>query len=635
VLDRLRTARIAVVGDYCIDAYWFLDLASEERSVETGLQIRRVQRQRYSPGGAGNVLMNLYALEIRSLFAFGVIGEDPFGGALIQLLRDKNVDTSGMLVQKEMWDTHVYGKPYLGDQEQHRLDFGGSNQLSDTTAAHLVEALRSLLSSLDVVVINEQIMEGIHASSVFQRDLLRLIRDFPEKKFLLDSRHRSENLQGTIRKINEHEAARLMGISVPDSVPLSTTCDAARALHDRWRQPLIVTRGQRGCIVCDATGLHEIPGLLILKRTDTVGAGDSMLAGTAAGLAAGCNLVDAAHLGNFVAGVTVQKLFQTGTATPEEVLTIGADPDFLYCPELSDDVHLAHYLPDTSIEITTECRRTLPTGARTFSGPPFTHVLLDHDGTLSTLRQGWEEIMEPMMVRAILGSTTPTPELRERVRRAVEEFIAKTTGIQTLRQMEGLAAMVRDFGFVLQDQILSAALYKKEYTTLLHRLVDERVEKLKVGVYTVNDVVMCNAVHLIAALHGAGLTLYLASGTDQNDVREEAAATGLAPYFEGRIYGAVDEEGYDVKKIVVQRILREIGKDHGATLLGIGDGPVEIREVRKAGGFTIGIASDEIQRRGWNLRKRTRLIQAGADLLVPDYSQLEPLLELLGIHTSA
>jgi hypothetical protein len=60
---------------------------------------------------------------------------------------------------------------------------------------------------------------------------------------------------------------------------------------------------------------------------------------------------------------------------------------------------------------------------------------------------------------------------------------------------------------------------------------------------------------------------------------------------------------------------------------------VEIRETRKRGGFAVGVAGDEVRRFGWNPAKRARLIRAGADLLIPDFSQMEKLLELLGIKS--
>ena len=99
--------------------------------------------------------------------------------------------------------------------------------------------------------------------------------------------------------------------------------DAERAtetLFGRWKKPVFLTRGPRGMLVRDGAGFHEVPGLQIVGRIDTVGAGDSALAGIAAALAAGADPVSAAQLGNFAAGVTVKKLFITGTASAEEIL---------------------------------------------------------------------------------------------------------------------------------------------------------------------------------------------------------------------------------------------------------------------------------------------------------------------------
>ena len=67
----------------------------------------------------------------------------------------------------------------------------------------------------------------------------------------------------------------------------------------------------------------------------------------------------------------------------------------------------------------------------------------------------------------------------------------------------------------------------------------------------------------------------------------------------------------------------------GPELAVFGDGPVEIRECRKRDGIAIGIASDEIRRHGLNPEKRTRLIKAGAHIIVPDFSKQEMLIKLL------
>jgi len=86
---------------------------------------------------------------------------------------------------------------------------------------------------------------------------------------------------------------------------------------------------------------------------------------------------------------------------------------------------------------------------------------------------------------------------------------------------------------------------------------------------------------------------------------------------------------------VLERIMRDIEGAPRAGLVTFGDGPVEIRETRKRGGLAVGVASDEVRRYGANLSKRPRLIRAGADLVIPDFSQMNCLLQLLGAACDA
>jgi len=624
LLADIRTVRVAVIGDFCLDAYWFMDSSASEISVETGLATRPVKDQRYTLGGAGNVVSNLVAMGVGLVRAFGVIGHDPYGWEMIRLLQASGVDVAGILTQEVDWDTHVYTKPVEGDEEQNRIDFGNFNRLAPATAAALLERLDRAVGDVDVVIVNQQVVSGIHTES-FRADLTRLIGRHPERVFVVDSRKYSDVYAGAYRKLNQHEAARLCGIERPADEPVlySEATAAAEELYRRWQRPLFVTRGSRGCLVRDEAGLHVIPGIQILGRIDPVGAGDSMLAGIAAALAAGRDPVTAATLGNFVAGVTVQKLFQTGTASPQEILDIGADPDYVYRPELAEDPRQARFVEGTEIEIVSE----LPHGRR------ITRAIFDHDGTLSTLRQGWESIMEPMMIRAVLGdSFQEADELTyQKVVRRVREYIDKTTGVQTLVQMKGLVEIVREFGRVPASKVLDELGYKEIYDRALLAMVRGRMARLRAGELDVEDFTIKNAVKFLRALHAAGVKLYLASGTDEKDVVAEAEALGYAELFAGRIYGAVGDITKEAKRIVLDRIMRDVGKDAYQHLVTFGDGPVEIRETHKRGGYAVGVASDEVRRYELNSAKRARLIRAGADLIVPDYSQMNRLLRALGI----
>jgi len=624
ILDDITSVKIAVVGDFCLDAYWFIDETMCEISVETNQATRPVRQQRYSLGGAGNVTSNLAAMGIKDLRAFGVIGTDPFGAEMVRIMKETGIQSRNLLAQDEVWHTHTYAKPYVDEKELNRVDFGNYNQLSKKTADLLISNLIHEIPQVDIILINQQVPSGIH-TDYFKNRLLEVIRKFPEKMFIVDSRNFNDYYDETIHKMNDTEAARLCGLmKSPDEVVLhSEVVSYARMLYGRFRKPLFITRGSKGSLTIDQSGILEVPGLMIISRVDTVGAGDSYLAGAAATLAAGYDMSIAAKIGTFVAGVTVQKLFQTGTATPEEILSIGQDPDYVYASELAEDIRQARYLRNTEIEIINKWEEK----------PQIRHAIFDHDGTISTLREGWELIMAPMMIKAVLGDKYQEADevLYQKVQTRVHEFIDKTTGIQTLAQMKFLLDLIREFGCVPEEEMLDESGYKQIYNEELLKMVKEREQKLRRGELALEDLTLKNAVPFLQKLYDAGIILHLASGTDEQDVKKEAHILGYDHLFEDRIYGALGDVTKEAKKMVLNRILNAIGESASWRIATFGDGPVEIRETRKRGGVTIGIASDELKRFGLNEKKRSRLIKAGADIIVPDFSQFQHLLSLLNI----
>jgi len=621
ILERIKNVRIGIIGDFCLDVYWFINKEASEISIETGEPTLPVFDQKYSPGGAGNVANNLAAMETGIIKVFGVKGDDPFGEKMISVLKSTGTDTSCLLTQPTNWATHVYIKPYSGERELSRLDFGNFNALSDETADRLIQSLSEQLPDLDLVIINQQVPSGIH-TTYFRNRLRDLIAEWPDKLFITDSRNYSDFFTGTIRKMNDTEAARICNLAEEFDEDNDEQIKAvAQQLFDKFKLPVFVTRGSRGSLVIDEKGISEVPGLMILTQTDTVGAGDSYLAGVAATLAAGYKPELAAEIGAYVAGVTVRKLFQTGTASPSEIFETGKDPDFIYNNSLSDNRRSAVYLEGTNIEIICKPRQI-----------KIRHAIFDNDGTISTLREGWETVMEPVMMESILGSKYLTADKQtvKKITASVRELIDKTTGIQTLRQMKFLADMVRESGYVPEDEILDEHGYKEIYNKRLLEIVRQRESSIRKGSLSIEDFTIKGALTFLHQLYREGVKLYLASGTDVEDVKHEASVLGYDHLFEGRIFGAVGDLNHEAKKIVLDNILESIGDAGPGSIATFGDGPVEIRETRKKGGFTIGLATDELRRFGLNETKRARVIKAGADIVIPDFSEHAALLEFLG-----
>ncbi|MDR0451051.1 MAG: PfkB family carbohydrate kinase [Treponema sp.] len=620
-----KNVSLGVVGDLCVDAYYFLHGEEGEVSVETGKPARPVKKYYFDLGGAANVALNLKKLGAARVEAFGLIGNDPFGKILEAGFREGAVE-SRVSVQRENWDTHVYTKIYKNGVEEPRLDIGNFNKIEEASAGTLIAALEKSLPGLKGLIINEQLRGGFH-SPLFQKKLQELIDSHQDKLWFCDCRNLNDVYRKTIHKLNDREALELYCSARPGKTRGGKNREELREviawLYERWGKTVVVTRGSRGALAFDGKEFCEIPGMHIVNAIDTVGAGDAFLAAFAFAQCSGLSVQESLELGNFAAGVSVQKIYRTGRPEPAEIEALSGSPDYRYNPELAEDPRGAVFLGGTEIEIITNpSGRAVPKAA-----------VFDHDGTISTLRYGWEEIMEETMIRCILGdaySSVPEKQYRK-LREEVQDFISRTTGIQTLIQMAGLERMVRDAGYVPPEKILDPPGYKKIYNERILQKAEGRLRRLKDRRLGPEDFTIKGAVPFLERLRGAGLKLYLASGTDLEDVEREANTLGYGHLFT-KIYGSVGDTARDPKRAVLEKIMGELAalppEERGCVVFG--DGPVELREARKSKAVAVGLVSNEEQRFGIDPEKRKRLVLAGADVLIPDYSWADELFGFLG-----
>lgn len=277
------------------------------------------------------------------------------------------------------------------------------------------------------------------------------------------------------------------------------------------------------------------------------------------------------------------------------------------------DVGPTRFLPNTQIEIVREV---------SLAEPP-RHAVFDFDGTLSLIREGWPDVMVPLMVEVLRA--TGTTESDDQLARLCLDFIMQLNGKQTIYQMIRLSEEVTKRGGTPEDPLV----YKQRYHDRLLERINYRRDGLCTGRLPREECLVPGSFELLRELQSRGVALYLASGTDEVFVREEAELLGLTPFFGAHIYGARDDYQNFSKQMVIERILRE-NKAAGSRLLGFGDGYVEIDNIKTAGGTAIAVASDEKHKSGrpdpW---KRDRLIGVGADIVIPDYRDSRPLLDYL------
>ncbi|MDP6381136.1 MAG: HAD family hydrolase, partial [Phycisphaerae bacterium] len=218
-------------------------------------------------------------------------------------------------------------------------------------------------------------------------------------------------------------------------------------------------------------------------------------------------------------------------------------------------------------------------------------ALFDFDGTVSLVREGWQKIMEPLMVEFI--SQLPHTETDEQLGELVRDKILETTGKQTIYQMYWLAEEIERRG----GEPLEPIEYKSEYLRRLEKHIKDRVAGLAEGRIEPLDMIVTGAFDILENFRARGIRMYCASGTDQPFARREAELLGATPFFDGGLWGALDDPSKFSKKMVIEKIIAASNLS-GPELVAFGDGFVEIEEAKAIGGLAVGVATNEAERCG-------------------------------------
>ena len=254
-------------------------------------------------------------------------------------------------------------------------------------------------------------------------------------------------------------------------------------------------------------------------------------------------------------------------------------------------------------------------------------IVCDFDGTFSTLRCGWEGVMKKMMLKYLQDE------------KWVDDFIGETTGVQTILQMKGFVAELKNRQLLRKNKLPSDPwFYKGEYNDMLMASVAKKRQGVIDGKVPRETYLVPGSLHFLQNLKTHGVKIYFASGTDVADVKIEAAALGLDKYAEA-IEGALPKCEKCAKEAALKRLVRKAGVKPNELAV-IGDGKVEIMLGKALKARTIGLATNEAafmsggegpRRHAMHPEKLRRLKKAGAGYMAGDFSDLRPMLEYLGL----
>ncbi len=322
---RFKGLPVVVLGDLVADEFVFGDINRVSR--EAPVLILDETRRVLAPGGAANSVANLRALGAHPR-PVGVIGRDDAGRGVVACLRDQGVRTTG-LVRDRSYATPTKSRILAGGihtrrQQVVRIDRGRARgRLSTELERNILANLSKALDGGHGLLVADY---GYGAANPTRRLLARLRRLAGEGiPVTIDSRARVEDFRGmTVCSPNHEELESALG---GDAVTDRGLAIAGKTLlRKTGNRAVLVTRGAKGMTLFERRKKpNTIPAYGAEEVADVTGAGDTVIATLTLGLIAGADMVDAATLANYAAGIVVQKM-GTATVSPDELLAaIDAD----------------------------------------------------------------------------------------------------------------------------------------------------------------------------------------------------------------------------------------------------------------------------------------------------------------------
>ena len=301
---KFDTARVLVVGDVMLDRYW--QGATSRISPEAPVPVVRVSGREDSPGGAGNVALNIAALGAAATLV-GLVGNDEAGLELATRLT-----AAGVLCHFEQ----VPDKPTITKlrvvsrhQQLIRLDF--EEPFSPESATAVNNRVESLLGNTDILIVSDYAKGALAGVSA----LISAARHAGVKVLVDPKGHDFTRYRGaTLMTPNLGEFEAVVGPCHSEEEIVHKGRELMAALE---LEALLVTRGEHGMSLIRA----DEPELHIPARArdvyDVTGAGDTVISVLGAALAAGAALPDAVALSNIAAGLAVSRVGTVAVSGPE------------------------------------------------------------------------------------------------------------------------------------------------------------------------------------------------------------------------------------------------------------------------------------------------------------------------------
>lgn len=293
---------VAIIGDVMLDH--FLIGRADRISPEAPVPIVRLEREEFRLGGAGNVAANITSLGGTPKLA-AVIGADEAAGFLRSALRDAGIADSGLVADRHRRTTEKLRAVTERHLQVARIDRESSSPVDGEALQAMLVAIATL-SPARAVIVSDYAKGAITQEIVAAAASLAAMNNCP---LLVDPKvpNAGYYFGASVITPNHREAEAMSGTTI------STDADARRAaefIHDASGASVLITRGEHGMYVFDASGSSVKEAVIpaaAREVADVTGAGDTVIAALALGMACGATLAEAAAFANLAAGAAVSR----------------------------------------------------------------------------------------------------------------------------------------------------------------------------------------------------------------------------------------------------------------------------------------------------------------------------------------
>jgi len=288
--------RIAVIGDMMLDGYFWGDV--KRISPEAPVPVLEVEDEFFRFGGAANVALNIFTLGGIPV-PVGAIGNDTYGSIFSSLIKEKNIESEGIIVDNDR-PTTTKTRVIANNQHVVRIDKESKAYIGNKIESKIFSYLESILSKLDGIILQD------YNKGILTPSLISKIITLANKKNILvtvdpkfDNFFEYKNV--TVFKPNRKETETVLGIRIKSDKDISSAGrNLLKQLNSKY---VLLTLGEGGIAVFEDGDKERRMPTKAIKVADVSGAGDTVISTLTIGLAAGADIYEACFLANYAAGI--------------------------------------------------------------------------------------------------------------------------------------------------------------------------------------------------------------------------------------------------------------------------------------------------------------------------------------------